>query len=105
MKREQVDWHSGRVVFWDLDFFDAKIPLEVQIDDLKEDLAQILYPHGVLIDIGWYPEFALSGAFVVRVVRETKWDEPLLLEEYKSADELLKGLVRTVLVAEQSAQP
>jgi hypothetical protein len=99
MKPEQLDWHSGTVVFWDLDFLDPLKPLINQIDDLKEDLAQIRYPGAVLVDIGWFPEFSSEGSFVVSVVREPHWDEPLFREEHRTVDELLRRLPEAVRIA------
>ncbi len=100
MRCEQIPWESGEVVFWDLSFLDPQRPLTDQVEDLKEDLAQVKYARGVLLDIGWYPEFSSEGAFVVRVVRETDWDQPLFLEKHRGVDGLLECIPRAVAAAE-----
>jgi hypothetical protein len=43
---------------------DERLPLAEQVSDLKEDLAQVEYPAGVLLDVGWYPELSLDGTFM-----------------------------------------
>lgn len=45
------------------------IPLFMQLDKLKEDLLQIEYESGHILDIGWYPEFKLKGCFKICVVK------------------------------------
>lgn len=100
MRPEQVDWRSGKVAFWNMDFLDLLKPLMDQVADLKEDLAQVRYEGGILVDIGWYPEFSGDGEFSVRVVQEADWDEPLFQEEHRSLDGLLACLAKAVLIAE-----
>lgn len=45
------------------------IPLFMQLDKLKEDLIQVEYGSGHILDIGWYPEFKLKGCFKICVVK------------------------------------
>lgn len=77
MKASDIDWKSGNVRFWDLAVLAEGNPVAAQAHELKEDLAQIEYPCGVALDVGWYPSFAADGAFTVMVVRNERWDEPL----------------------------
>lgn len=76
MISSNFDWKTGSVVFWDLDAIDESRPLAEQTEHLKEDLAQIEYPAGVILDVGWYPEFAATGNFVVCVVQQGDWEQP-----------------------------
>jgi len=99
MRPEQVDWDCGEVVFWNLYFLDPTKPLTTQTDDLTEDLAQIIYPDLVILDIGWYPEFSEEGGFVVIVAREEKWNEPLFEESHKTIKGFLKCLREAVATA------
>lgn len=98
-----VDWRSGHSAFWDLDFLVEDMPLTQQLDGLKEDLAQIKYPHLIILDIGWYPEFSIDGAFSVSVVKESEWEQPLFRERCTSVDALLKCLLRAVEVADSTS--
>ncbi|MCW6111094.1 hypothetical protein [Clostridium sporogenes] len=54
------------------------IPLEEQIDLLKEDLLQVSYDNDYIIDMGWYPEFDEEGNFRVSVIKDYQWDNPIL---------------------------
>ena len=51
---------------------DEKYSLITQIDSLKEDLIQIQYSNDFIIDVGWYPEFSLSGCFKVFLLQSGK---------------------------------
>ncbi len=64
----------GRSVVRKYDDFgiNPDIPLFMQLDTLKEDLIQVEYDSGHMLDIGWYPEFKASGCFKIYV---TKSDE------------------------------
>jgi len=99
MKRTEIDWRSGDVTFWDLDFLDAGIPLPEQLDDLKEDLAQAHYG-GFVLDIGWFPSFSEQGTFVVRVVHESDWEAALFLEKPATLSDMLESVGRAVQAAE-----
>jgi hypothetical protein len=46
-------------------------------DELDQDILQISLPGGVVIDVGWRPEYELDGEFEV-VVYRGDWDNPLL---------------------------
>lgn len=99
MRREDIDWQSGKVVFWELEFLDLARPLTEQLDELKEDLAQIEYPGERVLDIGWYPSFSEEGQFVVRVVATSDWDTPLYLHSTSDAKELTDCLPRAIAAA------
>ena len=65
MISDSFDWKTGRVVFWDLDPVDESRPPADQTEHLKEDLAQIEYPAGVILDVGWYPEFSRGNGSIL----------------------------------------
>ena len=100
MFSRDIDWQSGLVTFWDLDFLDPTVPVLAQLSGLKEDLAQISYGGQIALDVGWYPEFSEAGAFVVRVVRIDDWETPLFIEEHRSVQELAHSMSRAARVAE-----
>jgi hypothetical protein len=56
MHRDDIDWRSGRVRYWYLDFLDLTRSFKSHdwIDLENEDLARVEYPHGIVLDIGWY---------------------------------------------------
>ncbi len=68
MKPTTFDWKTGTIVSWGLDDVDETRPLSGQSGHLKEDLAQIRFPDGIVLDLGWYPSFDPDGAFAVTIV-------------------------------------
>lgn len=99
MHRDDFSLGPGRVLFWDLRHVDRDRPLSSQRDHLKEDLAQVEYPSGRLLDVGWYPEFSETGAFSVKVIANGDWTQPLF--ERRCAD--VDSLVAAVAEAARSA--
>lgn len=55
-------------LYVDFDYDENKTLLS-QIDLLKEDLIQIQYKNGYIIDVGWYPEFSKKGLFKIFVIK------------------------------------
>lgn len=53
-------------------------PAIYPIDFLDEDLLQIEFANGNIIDVGWYPAFDETGEFVISVIKENNWTEPFL---------------------------
>jgi hypothetical protein len=100
MKPTEIDWRSGVVDYWALDFLDLRRDMTMQAENLKEDLAQVKYSSEILLDIGWYPEFSPSGEFVVTVVRGGDWESPLFQGSANSAQALLTCLVTAVGAAD-----
>lgn len=105
MRHDQVDWGSGEVVSWDLDFLDQSKPLPEQSDGLTEDLAQVQYPGEVLLDVGWYPEFSETGKFAITVVRKSNWNEPLVEYSAATIDGLYSSLNAASAIATNAAHP
>jgi len=100
MNANEIDWKSGHVKFWDLGFLDVNIPLTKQLSELKEDLAQANFPRGLIIDIGWYPEFSEDGTFCVKVVHGKQWDQPAMQERSPTVQGLLLAINRAIAFAE-----
>ena len=69
--------------------YDKSKTLSDQIDILKEDLIQIQYENGYIIDVGWYPEFSKNGSFKVYV---TKNYNVCTVKICKNIDELIMTL-------------
>lgn len=47
-----------------------------QVNKLDEDLFQLTFINGNIIDIGWYPAFEEDGEFIVQIICGENWDEP-----------------------------
>jgi hypothetical protein len=99
MMSGNFDWQTGRVVFWGLKAIDESRPLADQMEHLKEDLAQIEYPAGIVLDVGWYPEFDATGNFVVCVVQQGDWEQPLFQTSASTAEDLNATIVEGIRIA------
>lgn len=96
MKSTEILWHSGSVVYWDMDQVNEEQPPQHQSEQLKEDLVQIEYPNGVLLDIGWYPSFDPSGEFIVSVIRNGNWELPLFRAAAKDFQSLRQQIINGI---------
>ena len=105
MLRDEVDWLSGEVEFWDLDGVD--VASDVAQQRLKEDLAQVAYPNGIVLDIGWYcdgrEEEEGTGAFGVIVAMGGEWQKPLFDARVRP-DQLVATIHRAVALADSTAR-
>ncbi|MDE7424423.1 MAG: hypothetical protein K2N51_12180 [Lachnospiraceae bacterium] len=43
----------------------------------NENLVQIEYENGYLIDLGWYPEYDSHGELIVQVIKNYDWESDL----------------------------
>ncbi len=97
MKSETFDWKSGKVIHWDLEEIDAERPLDVQCDHLKEDLAQISYRGGIVLDIGWSPSFDPKGRFTITVVKDSDWECPVFRANGRDLPSLKQQISRAIV--------
>ncbi|MBB2403458.1 MULTISPECIES: hypothetical protein [unclassified Escherichia] len=67
---------KGNVVFNDVSLKQS-IPLNEQRDELKEDMLQVEYPGGYLLDVGWRPSFDINGKFYICLIKDFDWDIPI----------------------------
>jgi hypothetical protein len=60
---------------------------------LSEDMLQVEYPNSYLIDVGWYGRYStLNGVFIIRIIKNSEWDNPVFKDEYRSVTELYEGM-------------
>lgn len=92
------DFKSGSVVYneYHIDFSRA---LSKQLDHLTEDLLQVKYDNGYLLDVGWYPEYDFNGTFVVQVVKDENWELPIYYAKCVSEENININIANAVLVA------
>jgi hypothetical protein len=91
----QINFSQGKIEFNDLDL-NVSEPLINQLDNLKEDLLQVSYANGLLLDVGWYPSFDENGEFQIRVIENNNWDEPVYSSETNSIDGLISAIRNAV---------
>jgi hypothetical protein len=99
MNRDEWNWATGRVIFWDLDEFDPQRSTPEQASVLKEDLLLVAFPNGRTLDVGWYPSFDPQGQFLVAIAKDGNWDYLEFEEAAKSGKELGEVLTRAIHLA------
>ncbi len=75
------------------------MPLDDQIDALKEDLFQVQYGKKFLIDVGWYPSFNIKGKFRIRVIKDYDWTVPLfdkICRDIKTLNRYMEECIKVV---------
>lgn len=83
-----------KITFNDLVLDENKEIFE-QLDNLKEDLFQAQHQDEIL-DIGWYPSFSEKGKFVISIIRDYDWENPIFKKEVKEIKDLLKIIVEVL---------
>ena len=79
--------NSGVITFNDFSVSDD-IPLENQLNELKEDMLQVEFPDGYLLDIGWRPSFEIDGQFKLFLFNDYDWEQPVYSDSASNLFEL-----------------
>ncbi|MCD1125446.1 hypothetical protein LPW36_05345 [Jinshanibacter sp. LJY008] len=69
------------------------------IDYLDEDLLQIEFSNGNIVDIGWYPSFDDQGQFVIYAISDNNWDAPCAKFTTRDGSELIALLKQSIAIA------
>ncbi|NHZ80726.1 hypothetical protein F2P44_15800 [Massilia sp. CCM 8695] len=77
-----TDIGQGVVVFDDISFLPDAFDAAHHADYLKEDLLQIVFPDDLVLDVGWTPSFDEHGHFLLMLVSDSNWDEPVERAEF-----------------------
>lgn len=91
---------GGIIVYNDFDV-QEDVPFEKQKYSFKEDMAQISFGNRFILDIGWLPDFDPNGEFVVYIILDQDWMNPLKTIKCSSMDQLKKEIEKAVLFIEQ----
>lgn len=67
--------------------------MESQAHLLKEDMLQVEYAGGLILDVGWYPSFDTHGGFRINVIRNYDWDRPVIALTAQAPGDLVEQLV------------
>ncbi|QYM91704.1 hypothetical protein [Dickeya zeae] len=78
---------GGNVTFDDFPIKDGE-PLRGYIDDLKEDMLQVEFPKGYILDVGWRPSFEINGKFYAVLIKDYDWGNPIYSESARDLKEL-----------------
>ncbi|ROM53275.1 hypothetical protein BK649_11860 [Pseudomonas canadensis] len=86
-----LDFIHGNITYDELSLLEESA-IEDQVHNLKEDMLQVEYPDGFLLDVGWFPSFDAKGHFQIKVVKD--YDSPILTLTTQSIDTLGTLLLR-----------
>lgn len=81
--------------------YDIKMSLKKQIHILSEDILQVQYDNGYIIDIGWYPAFNLQGSFKI-VLSKYKYDNIICQKNCNNTDDLINILIDFIGIVDSS---
>ena len=81
----KVDFGTGTVTFLD--------------DTQKEDMLQVEYPNGFLLDMGWYQD-----RYIILVIRDFDFAHPVQQYETAERNQLPKLLTEAVRLVEKESQ-
>ena len=81
----KVDFGTGTVTFLD--------------DTQKEDMLQVEYPNGFLLDMGWYQD-----RYIILVIRDFDWAHPVKRYETADRDQLPALLTEAAHSVERASQ-
>lgn len=63
-------------IFDELSAIDFSQSIESQVMVLDEDLLQLSFKSGVIVDVGWYPAFEANGEFIINRISNGCWEAP-----------------------------
>lgn len=89
---ENIRLKYGKIIYSDINDIDLKRTFQEQKWSYKEDMLQIGFADQYIIDIGWFPEHKSSGKFILTVVKNFDWYNPVVRKKIKSIQNLKKNL-------------
>lgn len=72
-----IDIGKGIVEFDQISDLPEEFKVGEHVEFLREDMLQLSFPNGTLIDVGWRPCFSLRGNFYIVAVINEDWDAPI----------------------------
>lgn len=88
---------GGVVTFDDFPIKEGQ-SLEVYIDDLKEDMLQVEFPEGYILDVGWRPSFEIDGKFHVVLIKDDDWSSPIYSGSAENLVELKENINKALMI-------
>ena len=82
----RMDFGTGKIIFLDI--------------TQKEDMLQVEYPNGFLLDMGWYQD-----RYIISIIQNFDWTHPVQQYETAERNQLPKLLTEAVRLVEKESQP
>lgn len=95
-----IDFKSGRITYNEF-HFDFNLPFSEQEDSLMEDLLQVEYENGYLIDLGWYPEYDENGKFILQLIKNDNWKKPIYKKQSRDWEQIKKSLLKAINIIQE----
>jgi hypothetical protein len=95
---KKIDLKGGKLKFNDFQI-NQNLSFKEQKWEYKEDLLQIYFDNGHLIDVGWCPEFEETGNFYIVVIKNYEWHKPIFERKCKNLNLLAKYLQQAINVS------
>ena len=100
-----IDLKGGRLSNPNAKLF-VDVPLLNQTYNLIEDIVQIYFDskEWFFIDLGWYPtdqEVLKSSFFLIRVIRDEDWSEPILESKCNDLEKLESEIMKAIALITQ----
>ena len=80
-----VDFGTGKVIFLDV--------------TRKEDMLQVEYPNGFLLDMGWYQD-----RYIISIIQNFDWTHPVQQYETTETNQLPALLMEAVYLVEKESR-
>ncbi|MEY9092571.1 hypothetical protein [Paenibacillus sp. RC84] len=87
---ENINFYPGIVKYNEYKI-DSNTVLHGDNDDLQEDMFFVKYPNNYALDVGWYLG---TQSFLIFIVRNLNWDEPVLRKECFTYSELETNVIQ-----------
>ena len=82
---QHVNFGTGKVIFLD--------------DTRKEDMLQVEYPNGFLLDMGWYQD-----RYIISIIQNFEWTHPVQQYETAERNQLPTLLTEAVRLVEKESR-
>ena len=79
---DEINYKLGKVLFVDNDF-----------KYLREDMLQVEYPDGIILDVGWYGK---KKGFIIYVIKNNDWENPVIESRVSDIGRLKKEIEATI---------
>ncbi len=86
-----LNLQGGDIVYNDFDI-DENLSFEEQKYSYKEDILQITFGDRFILDVGWRREFNPAGHFVIKVIQDKDWLNPVSKIKCKTLSKLKKAI-------------
>ena len=82
-----INFRNGQITFDNLLWLTEQ-DFKEQKNFFGQDLLQVRYFEKYILDVGWYNISNIKGIFIVQVIKDMLWDNPLFIKRVSTLKEL-----------------